>query len=116
MGTEETDREKERFVPLLLKLVDGPVDHQMVSVAFLGLLERGGPEQVVAEGPAAHESLVIPLGELGTGPVSGNGIERIPPMLVPCVGIVLGIARGPLQGVEDLASARRVVAVVAEVA
>ena len=105
-----------RFLALLHELFDGPVHHQVISVAFLGLTERGGPEQVVAEGAATNKAHVVALSELGTGPVLGNRIERIPSVLVPGIRIVLGIPRGPLQGVKDLAAARRMVAVVAEVA
>ena len=60
---------------------------------------------MIAQGALANESLVlINFRTVGSGPILGNGIKWITPILILSIRVVLGISRGPLEGMKNLST------------
>ena len=116
---EQTNREKERLAAGLLHLLDRPVGNKMISIAFLWVTEHRRPKKLTSRMTAKRTALCQPCLFIGDQfrpwPISGDGIKRIAAIIIPRIGIVLRVARRPLQRVKNLATAQRAVAVIAEV-
>ena len=116
---EQTNREKERLVAGLLHLLDRPVGDEMIPIGFLWIPEHRRPKKLTSRMTAKRAALCQPCLFIGDQfrpwPIGGDGIKRITAIIIPRIGIVLGVARRPLQRVKNLAATQRAVAVIAEV-
>ena len=116
---EQTNREKERLVAGLLHLLDRPVGDEMIPIGFLWIPEHRRPKKLTSRMTAKRAALrqtgLFIGDQFRPWPIGGDRIERIAAISIPRVGIVLGVARCPLQRVKNLAATQRAVAVIAEV-
>ncbi len=116
---EQTNREKERLISGFLHLLDRPIGDEMIPITLFRIRQRCRAKKLairVATKRAALRQARLFIGhQFRSWPISGDGIERITTVRIPCIRVVLRIARRPLQRVKNLASAHRAVAVIAEV-
>ena len=116
---EQTNREKERLAAGLLHLLDRPVGDERIPIGFLWIPEHGRPKKLTSRMTAKRATLrqtgLFIGDQFRPWPIGGDGIKRIPAIIIPRIGIVLRVARRPLQRVKNLATAQRAVAVIAEV-
>ena len=119
VGSKQSNSKKEWFVSDLLHLPDRPVGDEMIPKGFLGIPEHRRPKKLTGCVPAKRAALRQPRLFIGhqfrPWPIGGDGIERITTVRIPCIRIVLRVARRPLQRVKDLASTQRTVTMIAEV-
>ena len=113
--TKQPHRQEQRLVDGFCHLLDGPVHNR--AIALVGVqFDWRSAEVVIVQRTASDETLVlIRLRTLRSRPICRDRIQRIAPILVPGVRIVLRITGRPLQRVKDLPAADCPIPVIPEV-